>query len=98
MGGYLVSEQDVARRARLVGRAVSDWKSVLVDLGGRNTLLHYRDLKSGTLELTGADPEAVASLLLGKTVRVSSLFRDPEQLQQALRRVRTSHNNGRGNS
>ena len=27
-------------------RPASDWKNALVDLGGRNNLLHYRDLKA----------------------------------------------------
>ena len=31
-------------RAGLVLRAARDWKNALVDLGGRNNLLHYRDL------------------------------------------------------
>jgi hypothetical protein len=30
------------RRAGLVERAVREWKGALVDLGGRNNLLHYR--------------------------------------------------------
>src|SRR5208282_2282558 len=36
-------------RVSLVGRAVKTWTGELVDLGGRNTLLYYRDLKQGTL-------------------------------------------------
>jgi very-short-patch-repair endonuclease len=81
----------------LVQRAVADWKSVLVDLGGRNNLLHYRDLKRGTLDLTLADPEVVSELLFGKTVRVSALYPDPEQREQMLRRVRTIHNKAKEN-
>jgi hypothetical protein len=38
-----------SRRAGLVQNAVTEWKNALVDLGGRNNLLHYRDLKRGTL-------------------------------------------------
>jgi very-short-patch-repair endonuclease len=83
---------DVGRRARLVQKASTDWKNALVDLGGRNNLLHYRELKRGTLDLTAADPDAVNGLLLGKTTRISALFADPEQRDQVLRRVRTIHN------
>lgn len=68
------TDDRVRRRSGLVHKAVSDWKSALVDLGGRNNLLHYRDLKRGTLDLGLADREVVGHLLIGKTVRVSSLF------------------------
>jgi hypothetical protein len=87
----------VKRRSGLVRRAVAEWKSALVDLGGRNNLLHYRDLKRGTLDLTAADSEVVADLLIGKTVRVSALFSDPEQREQTLRRVRVIHNKAKEN-
>jgi very-short-patch-repair endonuclease len=86
-----------SRRAGLVQKASSDWKNALVDLGGRNNLLHYRDLKAGTLDLTAADPEAVRGLLLGKATRVTALFRDPEQADQVLRRIRTIHNKAKEN-
>ena len=87
----------MSRRAGLVQKAATDWKNALVDLGGRNNLLHYRDLKRGTLDLTAADPEAVGGLLLGKATRVSALFSDPEQRDQMLRRVRTIHNKAKEN-
>ena len=87
----------LGRRAGLVQKAATDWKNALVDLGGRNNLLHYRDLKLGTLDLTAADREAVSGLLLGKATRVSALFRDPEQREQVLRRVRTIHNKAKEN-
>ncbi|WP_187366492.1 AAA domain-containing protein [Trebonia kvetii] len=87
----------MSRRAGLVQKAASDWKHALVDLGGRNNLLHYRDLKVGTLDLTGADPEMVRGLLLGKATRVTALFRDRGQAEQVLRRVRTIHNKAKEN-
>ena len=73
------------RRAGLVEKAAGDWKNALVDLGGRNNLLHYRDLKLGTVDLTAADREVVSGLLLGKAIRVSALFADPVQREQVLR-------------
>ena len=87
----------MSRRAGLVHKATSDWKNALVDLGGRNNLLHYRDLKVGTLDLTGADPEVVRGLLLGKASRATALFSDPGQVDQVLRRVRTIHNKAKEN-
>jgi len=80
-----------------VHKAVSGWKSALVDLGGRNNLLHYRDLKRGTLDLALADREVVGHLLIGKTVRASALFPDLEQREQMLRRVRVIHNKAKEN-
>ena len=46
---------DMRRRSGLVHKAMTEWKGALVDLGGRNNLLHYRDLKRGTLDLTSAE-------------------------------------------
>lgn len=87
----------MSRRAGLVQKATADWKNALVDLGGRNNLLHYRDLKVGTLDLTRANPEVVRGLLLGKAIRVTTLFSDPGQVDQVLRRVRTIHNKAKEN-
>ena len=87
----------MSRRAGLVQKAATDWKNALVDLGGRNNLLHYRDLKLGTFDLTAADRDVVSGLLLGKATRVSALFDDPEQRDQMLRRVRTIHNKAKEN-
>jgi hypothetical protein len=36
------------RRVELVARAAAQWMRQLVDLGGRNNLLNYRDLRLGT--------------------------------------------------
>jgi Protein of unknown function (DUF4011) len=91
------AEGHLSRRAGLVQKAATDWKNALVDLGGRNNLLHYRDLKRGTLDLTAADRDAVSGLLQGKATRVSALFGDLEQRDQMLRRVRVIHNKAKEN-
>jgi very-short-patch-repair endonuclease/DNA polymerase III delta prime subunit len=91
-------EPYAGRRSRLVKKTVEEWKSALVDLGGRNNLLHYRDLKQGTLDLTIAAPDAVSGLLAGKATRVSWLFGSTDQREQALRRVRVIHNKAKENS
>ena len=39
----------------------------------------------------------VRGLLLGKAIRVTALFRDPAQVDQVLRRVRTIHNKAKEN-
>jgi very-short-patch-repair endonuclease/DNA polymerase III delta prime subunit len=97
MGGCLVADFD-ARRAGLVQKAAEDWKAALIDIGGRNNLLHYRDLKLGTLDLSAASEDALVRLFGGKTIRVSSLFSGAEQGEQALRRARTIYRKATENS
>ena len=75
-------------RADRVGAAVRTWQRTLVDLGGRNTLLWYRDLPSGTLDLTTAHPGGVSMLLAGRRTRLSDLVREPAAFEEARRRVR----------
>ncbi len=75
-------------RADRVAAAVRTWQRTLVDLGGRNTLLWYRDLPSGTLDLTTAHPGGVSKLLAGHGTRLSELVREPAALEEARRRAR----------
>ena len=75
-------------RADRVAAAVKTWQRTLVDLGGRNTLLWYRDLPSGTLDLTTAHPGGVSMLLAGRPTRLSDLVREPAALEEARRRAR----------
>lgn len=78
-------------RVSLIGRAVKTWTGQLVDLGGRNTLLYYRDLKQGTLDIgpgSGANTVAVEDLLSSRTVRLSLVFGDVV-ITAAARRART---------
>ena len=76
-------------RADRVGAAVRTWQRHLADLGGRNTLLWYRDLPSGTLDLTTAHPGGMAMLLAGRPTKLSDLVREPTALDEARRRART---------
>ena len=75
---------------------MTQWKEALVDLGGRNNLLHYRDLKLGTLDLTEAAPGGVEALLAGKPVGLTALYRG-ERSTDALRRIRAIHNKSKEN-
>ena len=61
-----VAGENWAGAPGLVQKAATDWKNALVDLGGRNNLLHYRDLKRGTLDLTAADRDAVTGPAAGQ--------------------------------
>jgi hypothetical protein len=53
------AEQADGRRSELIEAARARWVSALTDLGGRNTLLYYKDRRAGTLDLAVADPEAL---------------------------------------
>ena len=68
--------------------ARATWTRHLVDLGGRNTLLWYRDLPTGTLDLTTAHPGGVASMMAGRPTKLSDLVREPAALEDARRRAR----------
>jgi len=78
-------------RVVAVERAVDVWKGQLVDLGGRNTLLYYRDLSVGTLDLgpgACAQQGAVEELLGSRTVALSNMF-DEDRRANAAKRART---------
>src|SRR5688572_30570640 len=50
------------RRAK-VDQARQAWIRKLIDLSRRNNLLFFRELKVGTLDLSGADPTVMPGLL-----------------------------------
>ncbi len=56
---YVIPPERLAR----VDAARQAWIRKLVDLSRRNNLLYFRDLKVGTLDLTGAPPQAMQALL-----------------------------------
>jgi very-short-patch-repair endonuclease len=83
-------------RLDAVERVRQGWISRLIDLSRRNNLLYYRDLKTGTLDLSNSDPEAIAALLRGESVPFSRLLLEEEQdqatvcIQQIYRRALTN--------
>nr|WP_284288273.1 hypothetical protein [Angustibacter aerolatus] len=70
-------------RDRLVADAVRGWQAV-----GTDPLLRFRDLPSGTLDLTHAHPSGLAMLFAGRPTRLSGLVREPGSLADARRRAR----------
>ncbi|KJF17278.1 DUF4011 domain-containing protein [Acidithrix ferrooxidans] len=87
----VTSAESANKRVELVTKAASAWINELVDLGGRNNLLYYRDLKQGTLALepVSTQNEAVLkALLAGGKVLLSNLFGESAR-ETAARRVRT---------
>jgi hypothetical protein len=85
--GQADTGQASGRRATLVAAAQEQWASAPTDLGGRNTLLYYKDRRAGTLDLTAAAPEALDRLLRTGTIRLTRLFHDVDIRADAIRRV-----------
>src|SRR5215467_9548473 len=81
------AEQVDSRRAELIEAARERWIAALTDLGGRNTLLYYKDRRAGTLDLATADPEALDKFTRTGSVRLTRLFHDVDARADAIRRV-----------
>lgn len=76
-------------RRELVDKARQAWTRKLIDLSRRNNLLYYRALKTGTLDLSNADPEQIARLVAGDKVPVRRLLPEnrSEQLATTTREI-----------
>jgi very-short-patch-repair endonuclease len=90
-----VTEPNDARRLELVAAAQRQWTDALTDLGGRNTLLYYKDRRAGTLDLAAADPEAVERFEKTGTSRLTRLFHDADERADAIRRMQTIYRKAR---
>ncbi|HTW02139.1 MAG TPA: AAA domain-containing protein, partial [Streptosporangiaceae bacterium] len=90
-----MSELAGGRRVELIEAAQARWIAALTDLGGRNTLLYYKDRRAGTLDLAAADPDLMERFLATGSVRLTRLFRDADERADAIRRVQTIHRKAR---
>lgn len=72
-----------------LGDVYAEWKEQAAHLGGRDTMLHFRDSRDGSIDLSGAHPSGLAQLLAGRATRLSSLIRDHEILADARRRAKS---------
>ncbi len=70
-------------RLAAVERVRSAWIRRLIDLSRRNNLLYYRELKTGTLDLSNGNNKALDELLAGKTVTLTRLLPQAEELKVA---------------
>ncbi len=84
-----------ARRAALIATAQAGWVDALTDLGGRNTLLYYKDRRAGTLDLAAADPAAVERFLRTGSGRITRLFHDVDARADAIRRTQVIYRKAR---
>ncbi|SNX88459.1 AAA domain-containing protein [Streptomyces sp. TLI_55] len=77
-----------ARHAKVAAEA-QQWADALVDFGPYNTLLHFKDTKTASLDVTGAHPPTLTALLAGRKTRLNGLFPDPADHAAACTRVRS---------
>jgi very-short-patch-repair endonuclease len=83
------------RRLELVRTAQQQWIAALTDLGGRNTLLYYKDRRAGTLDLAQADPDALDRFRRTGSIRLTRLFSDADLRADAIRRMQAIHRKAR---
>src|SRR5215468_7192605 len=87
--------EQMSRRAGLIAAAQARWVEALTDLGGRNTLLYYKDRRAGTLDLAAADPEALEKFCRTGSIRLTKLFHDVDVRADAIRRVQAIYRKAR---
>ena len=73
---------------QVVDAAREVWISRLIDYSRANSLIFYRDLKVGTLDLT-SEPNAVERLLAGESLTVDALVADTRRADSRDPIVRT---------
>ena len=94
----------LVQRTAVVERAATAWASQIIDLGGRDNLLFYRDLNVGTIDLTPSgrvDEAAVDRLLDSRPARLSRIVTRDDlhafaRLSRAVRRKADENNEERG--
>jgi very-short-patch-repair endonuclease len=64
------------------------WADELIDFGRYNTLLHYRDSKTSTLDLTNSQTDSLTQFLDGRKTRLSALLPERESHATACIRAR----------
>ena len=89
------SEVNDARRLELIAAAQRQWIDALTDLGGRNTLLYYKDRRAGTLDLGNADPDVLERFEKTGHARLTKLFTDADERADAIRRMQTIYRKAR---
>src|SRR5260370_31327736 len=81
-----MTEQADSRRTALIAAAQARWVDALTDLGGRNTLLYYKDRRAGTPPLPAADPGMTERVLRPPGIPLPPPFPGPHAPAAALPR------------
>ncbi|MDG9688802.1 AAA domain-containing protein [Streptomyces sp. DH17] len=79
----------VHTRRQTVAARAQEWADALIDFGPYNTLLHFKNTKTASLDITGAAPSALTSLLAGRKTRLAGLFSDSAEHAAACSRARS---------
>ena len=75
-------------RRDLVDTARQQWVRKLIDPSRRNNLLYFRQLKTGTLDMSGAAGDPLTAFFAGASVPVSKLFaEEPDRLDGVVREI-----------
>jgi len=83
-------------RMEAVERVRQSWISRLIDLSRRNNLLYYRDLKTGALDFSQANNQALSRLLGGEAIPIAQLLPEADEtvtvacLRSIQRRTQTN--------
>ena len=80
---------DQAETQRGISDVFAEWTARAEKIGGRDTMLRYRESRDGSLDLSTAHPSGIAQLMAGRPTRLTSLIRDEQQRQDAGRRARS---------
>jgi hypothetical protein len=81
----LVSPAVSPERRAAVLKARDSWVGKLIDLSRRNKLLFFRDLKTGTLDLSKNDPKVLSDLLRGDSVTLANLIPGTDEVSTSAR-------------
>src|SRR5262249_37084140 len=73
------TESSPTRRSA-VDSAREGWISRLIDLSRRNNLLYFRDLKTGTVDLSRASDETMLAFLQGESVPLAKFVSQNEEV------------------
>ncbi len=79
---------DVPDAPDALAGALRRWEGELLSIAGRDDLLDLDDASPLLLDLGTAHPSGLAGFLAGRETRLSTLFREPTHLSEALRRAR----------
>src|SRR5258708_25639919 len=79
-----MTEQADSRRTALIAAAQARWVDALTDLGGRNTLLYYKDRRAGTPHPAAAPPEMTERVLRTRASPLTPPFHHAHAPPRAL--------------
>lgn len=68
--------------SKLIKRASAEWRSALIDVGGRNPLLYFRPVKN-TLNVDDSPKSAFDKLLSGEQIALKELFPERKEFENA---------------